>query len=244
MLHSCKRFVRPTSKNRHKWTSAMGNTIRLIMGKPTVETRKFEVVLQCDEYEIRKYLPCIVAETTYEGNMERGDAGFKTLARFIGAGIYTPANVKSGQSESIAMTAPVITQNENIAMTAPVITKAEPIAMTAPVMTTPEGGEANPTGRVKMCFVMPSQYTMETLPKPTDPNVEIKELPEMFAAVRTFSGWASPADIDREKGILELALGKNNVKVLGAMEFCRYNPPWTPGPLRTNEVLYPVEYSV
>jgi len=67
-------------------------------------------------------------------------------------------------------------------MTAPVTQQGnEKIAMTAPVT---QQGRDN-TWRVR--FVMPSKYTMEALPKPNNPAVELKEIPaKRFAAIRFF----------------------------------------------------------
>jgi SOUL heme-binding protein len=65
-------------------------------------------------------------------------------------------------------------------MTAPVTQQgSEKIAMTAPV--TQQGD-----GRVR--FIMPSNYTMEALPKPNNPAVELKEIGAKRYTVIRFSG--------------------------------------------------------
>src|SRR5512139_2101649 len=64
-----------------------------------------------------------------------------------------------------------------IAMTAPVIT-SEKITMTAPVI----------TGKNYMAFALPSSYSKETVPIPTNPAVKIEIRQEKTMAVLQFSG--------------------------------------------------------
>ena len=75
-------------------------------------------------------------------------------------------------------------------MTAPVAIKpaSEKIVMTAPV-----GVQQSEKGW-KVSFVMPSQYTLETLPKPNNPQISIKQLPAKKFALIRFSGL-----VDEEK---------------------------------------------
>jgi hypothetical protein len=69
-------------------------------------------------------------------------------------------------------------------MTAPVTQQdSGKIAMTAPA----QQGDGR-TWRVR--FIMPSRYTMETLPKPHNPDVKLKEIPAKRYAVIRFSGMA------------------------------------------------------
>merc|ERR1711924_350016 len=84
----------------------------------------------------------------------------------------TPENVSRSPEEA--------TQAEKIAMTAPVVTrpssgdsKGQKIAMTAPVVTTKSDDQSD-GGGYWMQFIMPSKWTLETLPTPTDPNVKLK----------------------------------------------------------------------
>ena len=61
---------------------------------------------------------------------------------------------------------------------------SEKIAMTAPVAQWPEGA-----GWV-VSFMMPSAYTPDTIPKPTDPRVAIREIPaHRMAAIRYSGRW-------------------------------------------------------
>jgi hypothetical protein len=112
-----------------------------------------------------------------------------------------------------------------ISMTAPVITP-ERIDMTAPVI----------SGGGSMSFVVPSKYTVETVPVPNDSRVRIHELPERRVAVIRFRGWARERSVERQKATLVSVLQKDGVETVGEPFLMRYNSPWTPGFLRRNEI--------
>lgn len=220
----------------------------MVLGRITVETPKHEVLHTGAGYEIRKYPPCVAAEFTYDPKEWKGDAdgGFTVLANYIGA-LGKPQNTKP---EKIDMTAPVITSGggegesaEKIAMTAPVITagaggEPEPVAMTAPVIT--DGQQA--PGKVTMQFLLPSKYTkVEEAPRPTDERVVIREVPERKFGVARFSGVATDKTVSEKAEGLRAALEKDGYTIKGPFVLARYNPPFTLPPLRTNEVMFPVE---
>jgi hypothetical protein len=112
-----------------------------------------------------------------------------------------------------------------ISMTAPVITP-ERIDMTAPVI----------SGGGSMSFIVPSKYTMESVPQPNDDRVRIHELPERRVAVMRFRGWAREGSVERQKAMLFSVLQENGVEAVGEPFLMRYNSPWTPGFLRRNEI--------
>eukprot|EP00854_Cymbomonas_tetramitiformis_P020041 gene20041-23987_t len=88
-----------------------------------------------------------------------------------------------------------------------------------------------------MGFVLPSKFeSVERVPTPTDPSVCIKSTNWGTLACATFSGWASESDVNHQEDVLK----KDGYTVTGRTLFARYNPPWTLGPLRKNEVLIPV----
>ncbi|KAL3640707.1 hypothetical protein CASFOL_015675 [Castilleja foliolosa] len=199
----------------------------LILGKITVETPKYEVLAATNDYEIRKYPPSVIAEVTYDPvkfNSDK-DGGFTILANYIGA-FGKPQNTKP---EKIEMTAPVITKtassSEEIAMTAPVVTKSG------------EGGEM-----MTMGFILPSKYVKaEDAPRPVDERVVIREEGEKKYGVVKFSGVARDELVAEKVEKLRACLERDGYKVTGDFVLARYNPPWTLPPLRTNEVMIPVE---
>jgi hypothetical protein len=191
-----------------------------------VEQPKYQVVESSNNIEIRDYAPMIVAEVDMPG--ERRDAikkGFRIIANYIFGNNTT--------AQKLPMTAPVTQQDsEKIAITAPVTQQgSQKIAMTAPV--TQEGG--GDTWRVR--FIMPSKYTMETLPKPNNPAIELKEIPGKRFAVIRFSGTAGEESLKRYNKELDDFLSAKRLTPLSPRTYAFYNPPWTLPFLRRNEVL-------
>lgn len=107
----------------------------------------------------------------------------------------------------------------------------ESIAMTAPVQETI--GHAKTT----MAFTMPSAYSLEQLPAPSDQQVSLVEVPRRVAAVIGFSGWATQGKIDKYTQQLRDTLQSQSIAITGAIMLNQYNPPWTPPFLRRNELM-------
>ena len=119
-----------------------------------------------------------------------------------------------------------------MSMTAPVTMEAsEKISMTAPV--TMEEAD----GQWRMHFVMPSQYTLETLPKPNNPAISLREMPSQHYAVIRFSWFAGEEKVAKKAAELLAWMKSKNITPTGKAELARYNPPWTPPFLRRNEVM-------
>lgn len=176
-----------------------------------VEQPKYQVVERNGNIEIRDYAPMILAEAEVAG--DRRDAigkGFRIIADYI-FGNNTSA-------QKVPMTAPVTQQG------------SEKIAMTAPVT---QQGDGN-IWRVR--FVMPSSYTIETLPKPNNPAVKLKEIGGRRYAVIRFSGMAGEDSLKRRTEELTAFISAKNLTPLSAPTYAFYNPPWTLPFLRRNEV--------
>jgi hypothetical protein len=205
----------------------------------TVEEPRYDVVQVTEDYEIRQYAAYLIAETTVSGAKDRNEAarkGFPIVAGYIFGdntsqntiAMTAPVNTEADGSEKIAMTTPVNT--EKIAMTTPVNT--EKIAMTVPVNT--EQGEAGDL--YKVSFVMPREYTLETLPTPNDARVVIKEIPSRKVAVKRFTWTATEARVAKHEQTLLAALARDGVETVGVVNVARYNPPWTIPFMLRNEV--------
>jgi len=177
-----------------------------------VETPDYEVLAKDGEIEIRQYNAMIVAEASVEGDRELAiGRGFRIIADYIFGNNLA--------SEEVAMTAPVTQQ------------PSEKIAMTAPVTQQPDGNSW------KVRFVMPSKYTIETLPKPTNPEVQLIEIPaKRFAAIR-FSGFASQDSLDRHTAQLRKYVAEQSLSSVNTPRYAFYNPPWTLPFMRRNEVM-------
>jgi hypothetical protein len=185
------------------------------------EEPKYTLLEKDQAFELRAYTPKIIAEVIVDGDMrEASSKGFRLIADFI----FGNNTAQSGKSEKISMTAPVSME-----------LRAEKISMTVPV------GVQQASDGWKVYFVMPSQYALETLPKPNNPLVGIKQIPSQKFAVVRFSGL-----VDEEKmanKVVELThwIEIKKLKMIGGPELARYNPPWTLPFLRRNEVMIAVD---
>ena len=167
-----------------------------------VETPNYEVVKSQGDIEIRQYDPIIIAEAQMKG--EREDAigdGFRLLADYIFG--------NNMAQQDIAMTAPVQQQ------------ESTKIAMTAPVQQQSTGDDW------QISFVMPSEYTMDTLPKPFNGRVTLKETPAKTFAVITFSGTNSDENMKEHQKQLMEYVSSNDLSVIGTPKYAFDNPPWT-----------------
>jgi hypothetical protein len=107
-------------------------------------------------------------------------------------------------------------------------------------MTTPVQMDINDSVST-MSFVMPSAYTKENLPKPNDPNVQIKNTTDEYVAVIRFGGYASDEDLKFYSEKLKKLLKENGITSFGNYRFLGYNPPFQfIG--RRNEIIVAVEW--
>ena len=193
-----------------------------------IEEPKYTLISEASGYEIREYAYYILAETTISGAENRDEAsrkGFSIIASYIFGD-----NIKK---DKISMTVPVNTEestSEKIAMTAPVNT--EKIEMTMPVNTEEEAD----SGAYNVSFVMPSKYTLETLPEPNDKRVKLREVPAHKVAVRRFSWTTSESAFTKNEVELLKALSRDRVETVGAVNVARYNTPFTIPFMLRNEV--------
>ncbi len=181
-----------------------------------IEQPKFAVLQTTDVFEIRKYEPYVVAEVVVGGPAtDAGNNAFPILAGYIFG--------KNKGERRFDMTAPV-TQT---AVSAPL-----KLQMTAPVTQTPaaEG--------FLVQFVMPRAYTLATLPEPLDARVKLREVPEQTVAVIKYSGTWSQSNYDEHLGMLKKALSHAGIATQGEPLYSRYNAPFTPWFLRTNEIWF------
>ncbi len=186
-----------------------------------LEEPAYTVETQTDAYELRRYDPYLVAQTTVDGSFRSaGNKAFRILAGYI-FGDNVPA-------EKMAMTAPVVSQPTG---------KGEKMAMTAPVIS---AGADDGAGTYVYQFVMERKYTLETLPAPVDDRVKLVEVPERLVAVHRFSGTWSEKRITEHTDTLIDSLRADGYTVVGEPALARYNGPMTPWFMRRNEILVEV----
>ena len=171
-----------------------------------------------DGVEIRQYEPYMIAETIAD-DPSYETAGKKTFGTLAGYIFGKNKARRGGESEKMAMTAPVRF----------------------------DGGETN--RKTKVSFVIGSSYTMKTVPKPLERKVKLRTVPAHTLAVRTFAGKPpSDERIQKERNTLESALSKADISVKSTddttLVYGYHDPFITPNILRRNEVAVVVEGSV
>lgn len=180
------------------------------------ETPKYSVIKKQKEIELRQYSGYIQAEVSiserdYKSAVEKG---FGFLA------VYIFGNNIS--RHKIEMTAPVqVSQSQKIAMTTPVTVTGD--------------------DRFTVAFIMPSGYTLETLPTPKDNNIHFTLIaPHTMAAIR-FSGYFQSDTINKNKQKLRQWLEEQGMQTEGDFIVAGYDPPWVPGFIARNEVMIKVK---
>lgn len=189
-----------------------------------IETPKYKVVEMHDGYEVRDYAAHIVAEVTMEGKFQESmNGGFRKIADYI-LGNYGPKVAKEGQAgaEKIAMTAPVLEQES----------PSEKVDDGARPRTGEHGEKAH--CRIRDAQPIHARFVAETEQQrseaPRSPTEEIRR----HHILRL---------VDAEKAAemkakLRELLAKDKVETVGEPLLAQYNPPWTPPPMRRNEVLF------
>jgi hypothetical protein len=180
------------------------------------EEAEYTVVLSDDRFEVRSYEYHILAETRVDGEFEEaGSQDFGRLFKYI-----------SGDNKT----------REEVQMTSPVSQEAagEEIAMTSPV------GQQRENNKWLVSFMMPSSYTIDTIPEPTASDVTLRLVPARHIAAVTYSGFWSEDSYLSNKAELEAWIKQQGLNVVGEPVWARYNPPIMPWFLRRNEILIPI----
>lgn len=107
------------------------------------------------------------------------------------------------------------------------------VAMTTPVFMEEVGGNS----RGQMGFVIPKDVADSGTPNPTRENVQLRKRAGGQFAVLRFAGRINQdSRVEMEKK-LRLWMESKNLAGETVGEFAGYDPPWTPGPFRRNEIL-------
>jgi len=192
-----------------------------------LEQPKFKSLEKEAEYELRLYSPMIIAEVVVQGDLtSAGKEGARLVKQYIS---------REGPNASLDKTKKAANQ---ISMTLPVTMEKEPekISMTLPVTM-----EAKSSSTYRLHFVMPSSYTLDTLPKSADSRVTIRAVPEQkFASIR-FSKFSTEANVAEQTSLLKNWMDTKGLVANGSPQFARYDPPSVPPLLRRSEILIPVQ---
>ena len=96
-------------------------------------------------------------------------------------------------------------------------------------------------GTYTVSFLIPSKYTLDSLPIPNDERVRFIQHPQQtFAAVR-FSGPFQQPNFDKHTEKLRAWMAAKGLKPLGEPIVAGYNPPITPNFLKHNEILIEIQ---
>ncbi|WP_390174047.1 SOUL family heme-binding protein [Rhodopirellula sallentina] len=173
------------------------------------ESAEYKVIESDGNFEVREYPDLMLVATSTKIDAQGRDGSFMKLFRYI-----------SGANESeqkISMTTPVFMEND----------KAD--------------------SEVQMGFVMPKEVAVEGVPSPTGPDVDVRKRAGGRFAVLRFSGRLnkklakeSEAKLRawmKSKGLVANDSFATPGESGSGVETASYDPPFTPGPLRRNEVL-------
>lgn len=184
------------------------------------EEPEFNLISEEGEFQIREYDPKIIAQVEVEGDFDEASSrGFKLLADYIFGN-----NLLDGGSKKISMTTPV----EMSPM-------AENLLMTSSIL------DDQVNNKWSINFVMPQEYSLDTLPKPNNFQVNIIEVPKEKYAVIVFSGLVRESSYAEKAELLSNYLVENGLKQQGAIKIARYNPPWTLPFFRRNELMVRID---
>jgi len=180
------------------------------------ETPKYDVIRKAKQVELRRYPAHIKAEVEVDGLTYQKALyqGFSILAGYIFG--------DNADTEKIAMTRPVQVSNpKKIEMTKPVTVSGD--------------------GTFTVAFIMPAKFSLETLPKPKDPMINLTKIDSEVLAALRFSGYFSENKVRKAKQRLGGWVAQEGLEAEGDFIVARYNPPWVPWFLARNEVMIPVK---
>ncbi len=190
------------------------------------EQSEYEIVRAEGDFELRDYAPMIVAEVTNSGDRRQASGeSFRRLAAYIFA------KDRPAGGEKIAMTSPVIQEKVGVSQ----VDQDEKIAMTSPVLQEETGAD-----QWRMRFVMPSKYTLETLPTPPA-DINLTSMPARRVAAIRFTGNGSPRDLAAMEAKLIAWIANRGLTPVSDAQYAFYDAPMVPGPMRRNEVLIEIK---
>lgn len=178
------------------------------------EEPRYDVLKKDGNFEIRHYPKQLRAKVTLtELDFEKfREQAFEKLAAFIFGGNHSKTD--------ISMTAPVLQEHA--------------------VQTGPHNGE--PAQGWTMSFVMPSNYSFRSLPKPLDPAVKIEEAPGHDAAVVKYSGLNSLESIrENQEKLMAWLAQQPGMQKKRDMVTAQYDGPFVFPFMRRNEVQVEVQ---
>ena len=143
------------------------------------------------------------------------NSGFRYLFNYISG--------ENNMSEKVSMTVPV-TQSVKIDMTSPVT-------------------QFNKNGKMVMQFYLPSKFTLENAPKPTNSRVNLVTMEGGHFAVLKYSGSSSDKNYLKKLNKLKDSLIKDKIEMLDSGTKATFNGPFTLPILRRNEAMIEIKWN-
>ena len=128
------------------------------------------------------------------------------------------------------------TTSEKVSMTVPV-TQSAKIDMTAPVT------QSNKDGKMLMQFYLPSKFSIENAPIPTNKRVKLVTIEGGYYAVKRYSGRTSDTNYKKHLEKLKENLISDNIETLDDGIKAIFNGPFTLPIMRRNEVMMKINYN-
>lgn len=177
---------------------------------------EYRVVERDGNIEVRDYLGYITAYVDVTSKFDGAIyTGFMKLFNYISG--------KNTNRSKIKMTVPVTEEQ---------VTSSEKIPMTAPVTSEKVSGDV-----YRVSFIMPANYTLDSLPVPDDKDIKFKRLGPYRAAVIAFPGRMNEGLANKKGEELKSWLDKKGLLARSNFIAAQYDPPWIPGFMRKNEVI-------
>ena len=200
------------------WISTLCCIFLLMTATParSIESASYKTLMQDGNFELRDYAAQIRVETEVEGEFKQaGNKAFRLLFDYI-----------SGDNKS----------QQKIAMTSPVSQEtSQKVAMTTPV-----SQSQSDNGNWRVGFLVPAEYSQETVPLPNNPKVTLRAIPAQKMAAIRYSGTWSDENYQQQLQALQEWISRNGWEVGGDPTWARYDPPFKPWFLRRNEILIPL----
>ncbi len=182
-----------------------------LLGISSVEEAPYELLMVEGDFEIREYAEMVQVEVLVGGE-------YRTASN---AGFRQLFGYISGQNAA----------DQEIAMTAPVF--ISPVQDDQPNL----GGDRD----WEVAFVLPAGFSLDGSPQPSSAQVNLVSVPAGTMAVLRFSGRMNSELMSVKRVELQSWMDNKGLEPGNSPMWAGYNPPWTPGFLRRNEILVPIK---
>ena len=186
----------------------------------TIINTEITMALEEPKYEIIK------SNKDYEIRKYNNRLAIQTEYSYENSGFRYLFNYISGEnniSEKVSMTVPV-TQSVKIDMTSPVT-------------------QFNNNGKMVMQFYLPSKFTLENAPKPSNSRVNLVTMEGGHFAVLKYSGSSSDKNYLKKLNKLKDSLIKDKIEMLDSGTKATFNGPFTLPILRRNEAMIEIKWN-